>query len=126
MNDTNSHQTLVKKVQISTSINYTLYALLIGVIIFWNLNRDEGFKLAVLLLQSLPLLAFLPGMIQKVYRSYSWLCFILLFYFIFAIQSVFSTIRDPSDFVFLALIVLLFISSMMASRWVQRLQKGVS
>ncbi len=132
MNDNTSDQPiaqgehpLAKKVRITSLIHYALYAALLGLILLWNTQRDDGFKIGIFLFQALPLLAFLPGMLKGAYRTYSWLCFILLFYFIFAVQSVFSTIRSGSDFVFLGLIVLVFITSMMMSRWQQRLQKGV-
>ncbi len=88
--------------------------------------RSSGFSFAVLAIQAGPILALLPGIIQKRYRSYNWLCFLLLFYFIFAVERVFTSVSNTSDFLFLALIVLLFISSMMTSRWLQRLQKGVA
>ncbi len=113
------------KMRVTIALHYVLYAVLMGLFMYWNTNRDDGFKLSILLFQALPLLAFLPGMIQNVYRAYSWFCFILLFYFIFAVQSVFSTIREPSDYIFLSLIVLLFVTSMLASRWLQRAQKGI-
>ncbi len=113
------------KMRITIILNYALYTLLMGLFVYWNLNRNDGFKLSILLFQTIPLLAFLPGMIQNVYRAYSWLCFILLFYFIFAVQSVFSSISDTGDYIFLSLIVLLFVTSMLASRWLQRSQKGV-
>lgn len=106
-------------------INYSIFALLITLMVYWNLVRSSGFSLAVLAIQVGPLLALIPGIILKRYRSYNWLCFLLLFYFIFAVERVFTSVRTPSDFVFLTLIVLLFISSMMTSRWLQRLQKGV-
>ncbi len=113
------------KMRLTIALNYALYAALMGLFVYWNINRDDEFKLSILLFQTIPLLAFLPGMIQNVYRAYSWFCFILLFYFIFAVQSVFSSIREPGDYVFLSLIVLLFVTSMLASRWLQRSQKGV-
>lgn len=106
-------------------INYTIYASLIALILYWNIIRSSGFSPAVLAIQAGPLLALLPGIIKKRYRSYNWLCFLLLFYFIFAVERVFTSVRNTSDFIFLAHIVLLFISSMMTSRWLQRLQKGV-
>ncbi len=125
MNTSSDAHPLAQKVRITLIINYALYAAVLGLFLMWNIQRDEGFKVGIFLFQTLPLLAFLPGMIQGAYRTYSWLCFILLFYFIFAVQSVFSSIRSGSDFIFIGLLVSLFISSMMMSRWLQRLQKGI-
>lgn len=101
-----------------------LFALLITLFIFWNVTRHDGFNVGIFLFQTLPLLALLPGLLQPLYRSYTWLCFLLLFYFIFSIQRVFSSVSHTSDVIFLGLIVMLFVSSMMTSRWMQRLQKG--
>lgn len=115
---------IVNKMQRATSITYILFAALIVLILYWNITRETGFKISIMVFQTLPLLALLPGMVQKAYRSYSWLCFLLLFYFIFAVQLVFSSIRQTSDYIFLILIICLFVSSMMTSRWLQRWQKG--
>lgn len=117
---------LASKARVASAITYVLYATLLSLFVYWNVVRESGFSLGVFLLQTVPLLAFLPGMIYRAYRSYSWLCFILLFYFIFAVQLVFSSVRETSDFIFLLLTVLLFISAMMTSRWLQRSQKGVN
>lgn len=123
-NDTDAREAIARKYRISAIANYSLYAILIGLFLFWNITRETGFKPGVFLFQTLPLLAFLPGMIKGHYRVYSWLCFIMLFYFIFAVQAVFTSTRSDSDFIFVGLTVLLFITSMTTSRWLQRLQKG--
>jgi len=113
------------KAQAAVTVNYALYSSLITLFLYWNLTRETGVTFFILLLQTLPLLALLPGMIKKAYRAYSWLCFVLLFYFIFAVQRVFLSTSQVSDYIFLTLIVFLFVSSMMSSRWLQRIQKGL-
>lgn len=123
MNVSSSYHPLAKKVFYGQLLSLFLYSLLILLFVYWAFVRSIGFNLGILILQILPLLALLPGMIKKWYRSYSWLCFIVLFYFIFAVQLVLSNGRDLTDFIFTGLIVLLFISSMMTSRWLQRWQK---
>ena len=117
-------QILAKKAFYGQLTTYLIFASLIVLFVYWSAIRSIGFKIWILVFQIAPLLALLPGMIKKAYRVYSWLCFISLFYFIFAVQLVFSSTRGASDFVFLALIVLLFNSAMMTSRWLQRLQKS--
>lgn len=124
MNPVISTHPLSKKVFYGQVLTFLLYASLILVFVYWAAVRSIGFHAGILFLQILPLLAVLPGMLKKVYRSYSWLCFIVLFYFIFAVQLVLSERRETSDFIFTGLIVLLFISSMMTSRWLQRWQKS--
>ena len=117
---------LTTRVRVSAITCYLLLASMLAQITYWNLARDDGFTIVVWLIQSLPLVAFIPGMIKGVYRAYSWLCFVLLAYFVLAVERVFSTISSIGDFIFLSLIVLLFVSSMLASRWLQRYQKGIA
>lgn len=114
---------LQKKVAWAISLTYILLALIIGVISFWNLTRSSGVSPVIWLIQALPLLLLVPGMLKGWYRSYSWLCFTLLFYFIFATMRVFSSAVQPSDYIFVCLISALFVSSMMAGRWLQYAQK---
>ena len=114
---------LEKLTQISSITTYTLYFLLLGVLSINYLSGAEIPKLKVLAIQLVPLLVLLPGMIAKYYRTYSWLCFVLLIYFIFAVEHAFMSKSDILDYLFVLLTVLLFISSMMTSRWMQRFQK---
>ncbi|MEO0443954.1 MAG: DUF2069 domain-containing protein [Pseudomonadota bacterium] len=76
------------------------------------------------LIQSLPLILLLPGLIQKHYRSYSWLCFIMLMYFTNYVVQVYSPSRGLMDYMGLVLTVIIFIASMYASRRLQRLFKS--
>ena len=100
---------------------YFLYASLVLLLVSGNIFRSGGGPLwTILAIQLLPLLAFLPGIIKKHYRSYSWLCFVLLIYFIRAVEGVFMSNANAMDGVFLLLVVALFINSMLCSRWLQR------
>jgi len=101
---------LQQKADYSFKLTLGLYSALLLLFAFWNLNRSEGLNWAVWLFQSLPLLALLPGLLRKYYRSFSWLCFLLLFYFIKAIEGVFMSTATGLDYVFLTLTVLLFVS----------------
>lgn len=114
---------LNSKLKVALFATYSLYSLLLLLFVYWNINRESGFMAGVLIVQTLPLVALLPGMLKNRYRSFSWLCFILLFYFIFAVERVFSSLRGLQDFIFVTIVVALFIASMMASRWLQRQQK---
>lgn len=68
------------------------------------------------------LLLVLWGLFKGRKRSYIWLCFILLLYFIAAVQSLFAVnpqtgqLRDTYEVIRLLLIVVGFIVSMLASR----------
>ncbi|MDO6423247.1 DUF2069 domain-containing protein [Saccharophagus degradans] len=97
------------------------YAALLALFIFWNISRPSGFNITILLIQCVPLLAFLPGILQNHYRTYSWVCFIILFYFVKAVEGAFASTANFTDGIFIGLTVYLFVCAMMASRWAQRM-----
>jgi uncharacterized membrane protein len=80
-----------------------------------------GARLASLLLQVLPLAIFVPGMLARHYRTYSWLCFVVLFYFIVGVTNTMSPLADIYSWITLVSSVVLFIAAMMTSRWLQYL-----
>ena len=64
-----------------------------------------------------PLLIFLPGMVRENLRSYVWLCFVSLLYFISLVERLFA---QPDSLLAIAgmfAVVCLFISSMFFVRW---------
>ena len=89
------------------------------VVFTWaNLVREQS-SLLLWLVQCVPLLIFIPGLISKHYRAYSWLCFVILFYFTAAVVEAMSPFRQITDYFLVALSVILFCAAMMASRWRQ-------
>ena len=69
------------------------------------------------LLKLLPLLIFLPGMLKDKLRSYIWLCFVCLGYFLILVQRIFA---QPDSLLVgsgLFAVVVLFIAAMMYVRW---------
>jgi uncharacterized membrane protein len=103
-------------------VSYTCYLLLLAAITLNTWQSPLHFWSAWLL-QVLPLLLLLPGMIMKYYRSYSWLCFLMLAYFTNFVVQAYAPNRDYYDWLGLGLTIVLFISAMFASRWLQRLTK---
>ena len=99
---------------------FTSYFSLLALLAAWNLTRPQYPTWKLLLLQALPLLLLLPGLMRKHYRTYIWLCFILLFYFIKGVEGVLISTAGASDYLFLCLVIILFISSMLCSRWIQQ------
>lgn len=83
-----------------------------------NLISPDG-SITLLLFQSLPLLIILPGLYRNQHRAYSWLCFIMLIYFIAYVAEVGSPLREWTDYLGLTLSILLFISAMFTSRQLQ-------
>jgi len=107
-----------KKLAVGKFVTYGSYILFLLLISFLNFfPENNGFKLW--LVKILPLLIFIPGFIKKKYRTYSWLCFGILPYFIWIIPLVMGR-GSWGDWLLTLLIVTLFISSMMTSRWMQQ------
>ena len=65
----------------------------------------------------LPLMMFLPGMLRDNLRSYIWLCFICLGYFLVLVQRVFAQPDSPLLISGLVAVVVLFIAAMLYVRW---------
>ena len=95
--------------------SYVLFLFLMSFLNFFPVN--SGVKLW--LVKMLPRLIFVPGFIQKKYRTYSWLCFAILPYFIWITPLVMGR-GSWGDWLMTLLIITLFISSMMTSRWMQQ------
>ncbi|WP_045858234.1 DUF2069 domain-containing protein [Teredinibacter purpureus] len=114
---------LEQKVFYSVLATAVCVAGLILLFIGWHLSRNSGPNWVVLLAQSVPVLLLLPGLWQKYYRSYSWLCFLMLVYFVKAVDGAFTSTANWTDGVFVFLTSSLFISAMLAARWLQRMQK---
>ena len=68
-------------------------------------------------LKLLPLLLFLPGMRRDNLRSYIWLCFICLGYFLILVQRVFAQPDSVLVISGLVAVVILFVAAMMYVRW---------
>ena len=85
----------------------------------WAHLQTANFSFKLLLIKILLLLIFIPGFIQKKYRTYSWLCFAILPYFIWIIPYVMGR-GNWSDWVMTLLTVVIFIAAMMTSRWMQQ------
>lgn len=60
----------------------------------------------------LPLLLFLPGMLRDRLRSYIWLCFVLMLYFIALVERVFAVPGSGAAWLGLAAVVCLFTCGM--------------
>ncbi len=94
------------------------YATLILVLTLWAWSKGGLFPL-LWVIACVPLLILWPGMRKKRHRPYSWLCFVILFYFIKGVEGSLSSVASWMDFTILALSVIIFISAMFTSRWLQ-------
>ncbi len=109
-----------KKINHALWLTFMGYIILLGVIALDAWVSSPSFW-GIWLLQTLPLIAILPGLLAKYYRSYSWLCFLMLAYFISYVVQVYSPTRDFHDWFGLVATITVFIAGMFASRWLQRL-----
>jgi uncharacterized membrane protein len=109
-----------KKLNIYLLSTYISYAGLLGIFTYGFItNADHSWKLW--LFQSIPLLLVLPGFIKVQFRAHSWLCFILLAYFVAYVVEVGPPQGELIDWAGLLFTVIAFIGAMMSSRLLQRL-----
>ena len=64
-----------------------------------------------------PLLLFLPGMRRDNLRSFIWLCFVCLGYFMMLVQRMFATPAAPLVITGMVAVVVLFTFAMLYVRW---------
>jgi len=84
----------------------------------------RGTPMSVLLLATLPLLLFLPGMARENYKSLAMLSFVTLMYFIPLVDGAMRPTADVFHFITVGLISILFVAAMMFSRWKQYADAG--
>ena len=69
------------------------------------------------LVKLVPLLMFLPGMLRDSLRSFIWLCFVSLLYFIALVERVFAVPGGLLGWSGLVAVCVLFCSGMLYVRW---------
>ncbi len=69
------------------------------------------------LLKMLPLLLFLRGMLKDNLRSFIWVCFVCLGYFMLLVQRLFADPANPLTITGMVATVVLFIAAMLYVRW---------
>lgn len=92
----------------------------------WWLNPPPGSVASISLLQLLPLLLPLPGLLSRHLRAAAWLCFILCFYFISGVLDLWFRPEQPQGWLITALSSLLFVSSMLFIRWQARTERQLA
>ena len=89
----------------------------------WDAAR---FAAPMLLLPLVPLAVFVPSIARQNLRAIVWLCFVLLLYFISAVELIFASPGDPVAMWGVSSVVLLFIVATMYISVRGREQRGVS
>lgn len=113
-----SIQSLRLKLKVALASTLISYALLLLVIAVNNIVRADG-SIKYWLLQSIPLLIFVPGIIKRHFRTYSWMCFVILIYFIHYADKLSTDPGSIINWLAITLTVVLFNGAMMTSRWMQ-------
>ena len=80
--------------------------------------------LVIWALRVVPLLIFVPGLIRDNLRTYIWLCFVILLYFITLVLRLFNDPADPVAWVGMISVVIFFTAAMMYARWRARELRG--
>ena len=98
---------------VSGTLLVLLYA--IKTLVLWPTAIDT--RVIIFVIQVLPFVALLPGIIKSHWRSYAWLCFILLLYFMNATLALFSPGRLIVDWFIMAAVISVFMAAMLYVRW---------
>lgn len=109
--------------QVTTRANWAhiaslfFYCVLIALFSVNQWLRAEGISLLQWGVQCGPLFLFWFGLRKRHRRTYLWLCFVLLLYFIKGVEGVMTPGVDSFDWILLIASTALFITSMMTARW---------
>lgn len=108
---------LEKKLRVGQRLCNLSYAALLCLLTLNYLLSDD-MKFLHWLVAILPLVIFIPGMIKPHHRTYSWLCFVLLMYFLFLVPLLMSY-WSLIYWLLTLVVTVLFMAAMMTSRWLQ-------
>ena len=105
--------------KVKTYTQVTLGLLLILILVKFCIVFTGRINYPILIIWSLPLLAFAPFLIKKSIKAYQSFCFILLIYFLLASIRVFGIGGLLLDTFEILLIIILFIHSMYGPRTIR-------
>ncbi len=103
------------RVQLSKAITWGSFALLILLQLLESVIQQP--PLLVWVIRVLPLLVFMPGMLADKLRSYIWVCFVCLLYFMTLVERLFIAPDNPVAIMAMISVVTLFVASMLYVRW---------
>jgi uncharacterized membrane protein len=113
--------TVSEKAKLAWHVTMLLYAcLLVGLTLDHTVVR-HAFYWPVWLMQTIPLLLVLPGLLQRRARSGTLLCFIILFHLLAAIDNAAASGHMVFYSCMATIVLALFTTSLLFVRW-QRLQ----
>ena len=96
-----------------------------ALILVYSINNllAEKFSISLWLLQVLPLAAMLPGLIKSHPRSYQWICFLILLYFIQGVLESFTAAGHIQGLVEIFFCMLLFCAAVFYIHRRQKIQQ---
>ena len=113
-----------KKNRLAQQLTWATYILMLLMMIVTSLPGQipQGSSVMLILAVKLvPLLIVLPGLARDQLRAYTWLCFIILFYFTQAVVESFLSLAASTDLFITALTVIMFLSAMFYIKWERNL-----
>ncbi|WP_049630221.1 DUF2069 domain-containing protein [Cellvibrio sp. pealriver] len=108
---------LQKKLRTGKAITLVSFGGLLVIFTLLNLTSEKS-NFVFWLFQMFPLLIFIPLLRKPTHRTYSWLCFVSLMYFVGIIPLLMGS-WSISYWLITLLVCSLFIGAMMTSRWLQ-------
>ena len=119
--------TSVPRQTMSQLLWIAVWALLLiyGAQLVWDVARFAA-PWPMWVLRLLPLVLFVPSIARDNLRAVVWLCFVLLFYFISAVELVFATPDDPVAIWGVTAVVLLFVVAALYIRVRSPEQRGAT
>ncbi len=103
------------RVQLSKVITWGSLVLLVLLQLLESAIQQPS--LLVWVIRVLPLLIFVPGMQSDNLRSYIWVCFVCLLYFLTLVERLFIAPDNPVAILAMISVVSLFVASMLYVRW---------
>ena len=99
---------------------YFFQLVLIALSTLWLVPEHKQPNAVIWVLSSIPMLILLPWLIKRNIRAHIWLCFLVLGYFMPAVQHAFIPQYGWLPYVEIANLVYLFIVAMYFARWEQK------
>lgn len=119
---------VVRKANLFCHITLASLFALCGLLVAWHLfvMPVASKPWFIALLHVVPLLAFLPGIINRKPRVYIWLCFFILLYFCQGVINAFALPSTPGMLGLLETLLTmdLFVAAMLAARYLKQAQRS--
>ncbi|MBP8925265.1 MAG: DUF2069 domain-containing protein [Pseudomonadales bacterium] len=124
-----STDSLQRRTALAKRLALTCYAvliLLLSVEVFGIVRLEPATRAFWWVISIGPLIVFLPGLLRGAWKTYLWLCFVLLAYFMFTVDELFRAPADVREWLELVFNIVLFNAAMFYARWRQREIAGCS